>query len=130
MADPSDNCRAWPNPLQELPPWAVPAGDSDCDGFADSLAGLLASEAFMGTDPNGHCATTPGRNDEPLPDRWPPDFDDNQLAQGSDLLMFATVFGGIAPDPPYQARFDLNGDGRVNGSDFLAMAPFFGKSCA
>jgi hypothetical protein len=44
--------------------------------------------------------------------------------------MFAPVFGGIAPDPPYNARFDLNGDGRINGSDLLKFAPFFGKRCA
>jgi hypothetical protein len=84
----------------------------------------------MGTDPTRHCASTPARNDEPVPDRWPVDFDDNQVANGSDLLMFAPVFGAISPNPPFNARFDLNNDGKINGSDFLVMAPFFGKTCA
>jgi hypothetical protein len=84
----------------------------------------------MGTDPTRHCASTPERNDEPLPDAWPVDFDDNQLVNGGDFLMFAPVFGGIAPDPRYNARFDLNGDGKISGGDFLMFAPFFGKTCA
>ena len=57
------------------------------------------------------------------------DFDDNQLVNGGDFLMFAPVFGGIAPDPRYNARFDLNEDGAINGGDFLVFAPFFGKRC-
>jgi hypothetical protein len=84
----------------------------------------------MGTDPTLPCAATSVRNDEPLPDRWPVDLDDNQLINGSDLLMFAPAFGGITPDPRYNARFDLNQDNKINGSDLLEIAPFFGKGCS
>jgi hypothetical protein len=122
-----------PNCPHGVPPWMVPPGDTDCDGFPDSVSvgppNALAAETSMGTDPTRHCASTPARNDEPLPDAWPVDFDNNQTANGSDILTFAPVFGGIAPDPRYNARFDLNGDGRINGSDFLKFAPFFGKTC-
>jgi lysophospholipase L1-like esterase len=114
--------------------WSWPSGDSDCDGFPDSVSigppNALASEAFMGTDPNRECAADKIRNNEPGPAAWPVDFDDNQLANGQDLLMFAPVFGSIGPNPPYNPRFDLNGDGRINGQDLLKFAPFFGKRCA
>jgi hypothetical protein len=129
-----DNCPNWFNPAQNLPAWPVPSGDSDCDGFPDSVAipplNALAAETSMGTDPTRHCAADTIRNNEPGPAAWPVDFDDNQAADGSDLLMFAPVLGAIAPDPAYNARFDLNNDGRINGSDLLKFAPFFGKHCA
>src|SRR6202521_3622377 len=87
IADATDNCPDWSNPSQALPSWPIPAGDSDCDGFPDSVPSgapnALNSETNMGTDPASHCAATPARNDEPPPDRWPVDFDDNQTANGS-----------------------------------------------
>ncbi len=131
VGDACDNCPEWPNPSQALPSWPVPAGDSDCDGFPDSVAvPQRASEAFLGTDATKHCAADNIMNNEGLPDRWPVDFNDDQLVSGGDFLAFAPVFGRIAPDPKYNARFDLNGDGRISGGDFLLFAPFFGKRCA
>jgi hypothetical protein len=134
MTGGNDNCPAWFNPTQALPNWSVPAGDSDCDGFPDSVPlgppSALSAELLMGTDPVTHCAATSDRNDEPNPDRWPVDFDDNQSVNGSDLLAFAPVFGAISPNPLYDARFDLNADGRIHGSDFLKLAPFMAHSCA
>jgi hypothetical protein len=91
----------------------VPLSDSDCDGFANS------QEAFIGTDPTRACG----------PNAWPPDVNDDQIANGSDLLAFAPVFGSIAPNQPYNPRFDLNNDGRINGSDLLQVAPFFDQRC-
>lgn len=91
----------------------MPPNDADCDGFANSL------EAFLGTDPTRACG----------PDAWPVDLNNDQIANGSDLLMFAPVFGSIGPNPPYEARFDLNRDGKINGGDFLKFAPFFSKRC-
>ena len=126
-----DNCPNWPNPTQALPTWPVPAGDSDCDGFPNSVpVPQLASEAFLGTDPSHHCAADNIQDNEPPPDRWPVDFNDDQLVSGGDFLVFAPVYGGISPDPRYNARFDLNGDGRISGGDFLVFSPFFGKRCA
>jgi hypothetical protein len=106
-----------------VPPWLVPPGDPDCDGFTSS------QETFIGTLPLVTCAKTAAPNDEPLPAAWPVDFNDDQIATGLDFLTFAPVFGSIAPNPPYDARFDLNRDGKINGSDFLQFAPFFGKRC-
>jgi hypothetical protein len=83
----------------------------------------------VGTDPASDCAATPARNDEPPPDAWPVDFDNNQYVNGSDILTFALVFGKHPGDQGYNARFDLNNDNTINGTDFLKMAPFFGKRC-
>lgn len=137
--DACDNCPSWPNPSQALPAWTVPADDADCDGFPSTIpvggGNPLSDEAHMGTDPARHCASTTGinpafRNDEPPPDRWPVDFDDNGIMNGSDLLSFAPVFGKVLGNMGYDARFDINNSNSINGSDLLKFSPFFGKTCA
>jgi hypothetical protein len=78
-------------------------------------------------------------NDEPLPDVWPMDFNDDQKVNTSDVLQYAAVANNIpfgkavtaAPGPSGvpMVRFDLNGDGQINTSDILHFVPFFNKSC-
>ena len=65
-----------------------------------------------------------------MPYAWPPDFDDNQLVNGQDIIKFNPVFGSAAPGPPYSARFDLNGSGLINNQDILQLNPFFAKYCS
>lgn len=132
----SDNCPAWPNPGQGLPSWTVPAGDSDCDGFADSVSpGLLESEAFMGTDPVDACADTTTLFDERGPmfgepvSPWPVDTNDDRNANFGDILLFAPHFLSNSGDANYWERFDWNGDGSINFGDVLQIAPFFLQSC-
>jgi subtilisin family serine protease len=96
-----------------IPPWTVPAGDSDCDGFTTTV------ENFVGTDPNVAC----GFN------AWPPDFNNDQRVNLSDELHFNPVFNSVAGDGVYQARYDLNADGRINLSDVLKLQSFFNLSC-
>lgn len=120
----SDNCPDWPNPTQALPSWPIPTGDPDCDGFTTT------AESFAGTDPARHCAATPTANDEPLPDLWPVDFNDDQKANLSDVLKYSPVFNTTGPGAPYSVRFDLNGDNHINLSDVLKFSPFFNQSCA
>jgi lysophospholipase L1-like esterase len=111
--------------------WAWPTGDSDCDGFADTVAaGGRAPESFIGTDPTRACASTPTANDEPLPDAWPMDFNDDQLVGLADVSRYSSVFGSHSPGPPYDARFDLNGDGVISLPDVAMFSQFFGKRCA
>jgi hypothetical protein len=120
--------------------WVVPNGDSDCDGYPDSvLAGARGPESFITTDAALKCAATPAGNDEPLPDAWPVDFNDNQLVNGQDILSYNYVFGQPTTNPPVEipgqgtrpvARWDLNASGLVNGADILQFNPFFGKRCA
>jgi hypothetical protein len=39
------------------------------------------------------------------------------------------VFGSVAPTPPYNARFDLNTDGKAGLRDILTLIPFFNLTC-
>jgi uncharacterized repeat protein (TIGR01451 family) len=102
--------------------WLSPAGDSDCDGFSDTI------ENFVGTDPLVACGGTA------LPDgsssTWPPDFNNDGRVNLSDVLKYSPVFNTMAPGPPYNKRFDLNADGKINLSDILKLSPFFNQSCA
>jgi uncharacterized protein YkwD len=100
-----------PNGL--VPPWPVPLGDPDCDGFTS------AQEAFIGTDPTRACG----------PDAWPPDINGDGVTNISDVMSFATFFNSANVTPIYSARYDLNTDGRISLADILVMAPFFNKSC-
>ncbi|MDO8616759.1 MAG: thrombospondin type 3 repeat-containing protein [Dehalococcoidia bacterium] len=122
VPDAADNCPSWPNAGQQLPPWPVPAGDPDCDGFADSR------ETYMGTDSSRHCAATAPADDEPV-DAWPPDLNDDQQATLGDVLRYILVFNTSAPGPPYTARFDLNADGVISLADVLLFIPFFNNTC-
>jgi hypothetical protein len=127
----SDNCPDWPNPAQNLPVWTVPAGDTDCDGFPNTVkVGSKAAESFIGTDPARHCAATSMHDDEPLPDAWPFDFNDDQLAGLADVSKYSSVFGSHSPGPPYAVRFDLNGDGLIGLGDVAQFSSTFGKRCA
>jgi hypothetical protein len=123
VPDVSDNCPAWPNAGQSLPPWPVPAGDPDCDGWTTSL------ENIIGTLWNVHCAATPAAGDEPV-DAWPADFDDSQIVNIFDVNamrppVFNVLLGKntIPPNPSYSARFDLNADDFVNIFDVNALRP-------
>ena len=127
----SDNCPWWPNPSQTSPPWTVPAGDSDCDGYPDTTnASGRASETFVGTDPSRHCASTSTANDEPLPDAWPMDFNDDQRANLSDVLSFVPSFNSNVTTPNYDKRHDVTGDGVINLSDVLRFSEVFNKQCS
>ena len=114
VPDESDNCPAWPNSDQSLPPWPIPASDPDCDGFT------TADESSIGTDPNLACG----------PNAWPPDFNDDGLISISDVLLMKASFGAKSPDDPiYDARRDLNPDGKISISDVLTMRAFFDQEC-
>ena len=138
--DDVDNCPAWPNPSQALPNWPIPPGDADCDGYPDTVPSgaptLRNSESSIGTTVE-HCAATPALHDEPLPDAWPPDFNDNQLVNIGDIVMFNQFFGMHTTDPDVNlggtlipvARLDLNGNGIVNVGDVLQLNFFMFKRC-
>jgi hypothetical protein len=84
----------------------------------------------MGTDPSAACALTPIRNDEPPPDAWPADFNDDQKANVLDVSQYSSRFDSAAPGPPYEARLDFNGDGRIDVLDVSRYSAILGKSCA
>ena len=122
-----DNADACP---QFATSWPVPAGDSDCDGYPDTVRPVPAPpKARSGRGPGSRCATTAASNDEPLADDWPPDFNDNQLVNGADILTYNSRSGRARRRPPYNARWDLNASGLINGADILPFNVFFGKRC-
>jgi hypothetical protein len=123
------------------PPWIVPIGDTDCDGFPDSVPGtplLRAGEMVVGTLVMSRCAANSGSDNESPPDAWPVDFNDNQLVNLGDILKYNYVLGRTVNSPPVNVpgmgltemrRFDLNGIGPVNVGDVLIFNAFFGKRC-
>ena len=132
--DASDNCPYWPNPGQGLPPWMVPSGDSDCDGWPSTIAASgRGPETTIGTDPSDMCADTgtafnergPGFG-EPLSPQ-PPDFNDDRFVDITDInLMGPPIFNlaqGNGVNPFYDARFDLSADDFVDIVDVNLMGP-------
>ena len=105
--------------------------DDDEDGFGDTEpVGGRASEAFLQTDPMGGCASTSTANDESGSDAWPVDFNDSQSANIVDVLQYIGKLNYASPNPLYNQRFDLSGDGAVNLVDVLKFIPFLNKCCA
>jgi uncharacterized protein YkwD len=124
VPDAADNCPNWYNPTQDLPPWSVPADDPDCDGFTAAI------EIHLGTLPAAPCANTAAQNDEPPPDTWPVDFNNDQRATTQDVLKYIPVLNTSPPDPAYDVRFDLNGDNKVTTQDVLKFMGFLNTRCA
>lgn len=89
VPDPDDNCPAWPNASQALPPWFVPTGDPDCDGHDTAI------ESYIGTLPLNACAATSSADDED-PDPWGSDANYDRDADVGDVIQ---LFGGIALEP-------------------------------
>ncbi len=120
-----DNCPAWPNADQALPPWPITldGSDPDCDGFTTD------NENFMGTLPQAACAATPTPNDED-PDSLPTDFDDDQDTDVIDVLFFRPHILKSDPDPGSSARFDFDVDGDVDIIDVLFLKSRINTSCA
>jgi hypothetical protein len=85
-------------------------GDADCDQWTD------AEEDIIGTDPADSC----GAN------AWPPDLYPSNCVNVQDILMFR---GPIRPGAPYNPRYDLKTDGRVNVADVLTMRPVINTCC-
>jgi hypothetical protein len=131
VADSADAC-----PLYSTS-WPVPSGDTDCDGFPDSvLVSGTAPESYIGTKPIKRCATTTAANDEPSADAWAVDFNDNRIVNGQDVGRFAAAYGNAVASGPFGApplpgvRFDYSGNGVINGQDVGKFSAYYGKSCA
>ena len=121
VPDSEDNCPAWPNADQLLPPWPVPDDDPDCDGFTTTI------ENWVGTLPDQHCGDATPNNESPQP--WPTDNNDDTWSKLDDALRYIPVFNTFAPGPPYDQRFDLNADGGIGLGDVLKYIPVINKSC-
>ena len=56
-----------------------------------------------------------------------PDFDDNDIVDFTDFLLFIEKFGATKGNPHYDPKFDLDSDGTIGFSDFLLFVKDFGK---
>jgi hypothetical protein len=150
VMDNADNCADVPNPAQQNDDgdgfgnacdfcpafgtaWDVPTtDDADCDGFPDSVAVAgRAREVSIGTDATDRCADTTAPNDETAPGQspWPPDFNDDRVADLSDISMLSPTYNKSLGQAGYQARKDLNANNVVDLSDISLMSPFYNRSC-
>ena len=102
-----------------LPWWR----DRDGDCFDND------DEDFMSTDDWDDCADTRTANDED-PDAWPPDFNDDQRVNLTDLLPLREHWNCQVGDACYAPRFDLNTDGRINLGDIGILRVYFHTICA
>ncbi|MHC4091954.1 MAG: hypothetical protein ACYSVY_17090, partial [Planctomycetota bacterium] len=103
--------------------WFVPLGDGDCDAWT------TADEAIIGTDTGLACGTN----------AWPPDFDDSQVINITDVFEVLPPYFGSSPSipdtngdtiPDWSVRRDLSPDEVINITDvFLVLPPWFGKTC-
>ncbi|TMB65513.1 MAG: hypothetical protein E6J43_11900 [Chloroflexi bacterium] len=115
VPDGVDNCPNWPNATQTLPPWPVPAGDPDCDGFTSN------TEKAVGTAPLAHCGSN----------AWPADVNNNGFSEISDVVALVNYFWLAVP--PALARYDIAPDppnGFVDITDIVRMLGFFGQQCS
>ena len=109
----SDNCPAWHNPAQNLPPWLVPTHDPDCDGFSTEV------ENSVGTSPTAHCGTN----------AWPADVNNNSFSDTADVAFVTGWFGKAVPPAPARANIAPDPpDGFVDTADIARMTALFGKS--
>ncbi len=117
ILDAMDNCPAGYNPDQTSPPWTVPKGDVDCDGFSS------ADEGTIGTDPLDNCP------DDGTDDAWPSDFDMNTVINLADVFNVLPPYFGTSV-PPTSPRRDLVPSGIINLADVFKTLPrFFGSIC-
>jgi hypothetical protein len=135
IRDDLDNCPNWANSNQALPAWPVPSGDADCDGFLGTNgAANSAPEVTIGTDPLKHCAADGTQDNEPSPDAWPVDFNDNRIVNGQDVAKFQPAYNKPVSAGPFGGlpgqRFDFSGNNIINGQDIARFAAYYNKSCA
>jgi hypothetical protein len=129
-----DTCPNWANASQALPNWPIPSGDADCDGFPGTVGvANVAPETTVGTSPTAHCSATGVANDEPDPDAWPMDFNDNRIVNGQDVAKFAPAYNKSVSAGPFGGlpgvRFDYTGNNIINGQDVAKFSPFYNKAC-
>lgn len=101
-----------PTPMPSPSPTPNPMGDTDGDGFTDAV------ELYIGTNSNLACGIN----------AWPPDFNADNVVNSYDQnlqVQHHYIYGANK----YEARFDLNADGKINSTDQLIEAKQLGKTC-
>lgn len=88
--------------------------DTDNDGFSDIVEGQL------GTDPLRGCPLNQNDN------AWPVDTSNNSYINGQDVSLLVPYTNGTKP---YNKRYDLNLDGKIDAADVEIIKLFFLSSC-
>ena len=60
--------------------------------------------------------------------RIPGDFDNNQVVDFADFLLFTNAFGSVQGDAVFDERMDLVPDGMINFADFIVFTQVFSKT--
>jgi hypothetical protein len=116
VANTTDNCPSVPNATQaDFNGNGVGnhCEDSDNDAFLDSL------EIFIGTAPGVKCG----------PNNYPPDFNNDNNVNVTDVLWMKPVFNSVQGDGRYAARYDLTGNLAINITDILVIKIAFNTTC-
>jgi uncharacterized protein YkwD len=113
---PSPAPTASPSPTPTPTPAPGCVNDTDCDGWTNT------QEAIIGTSPTRACSSTTASNDE-SPDAWPPDFNDDEVVDIMDAVMFRGAMGTNS------ARMDLNADGRITVLDISMLSHVYAQHC-
>jgi hypothetical protein len=117
VLDAADNCPAWPNTGQSLPPWTVAANDPDCDGWSSADENVIGTLPFDGIPNNLAENATPA------------DINNDRVTDISDLGLIAASFALLVPPAP--PRHDIAPsppDGVVDISDIGTIAGRFGQT--
>ena len=80
----------------------------------------------MGTLPLDQCMNMPGADNEPLPDAWPFDFNDDKVATLADVLRY---IGRIYVPAMYDVRNDFTANGTITLADVLQYIGMISKTC-
>ena len=59
----------------------------------------------------------------------PGDFDDNEMVNMADFLLFGPVFGTRSSDAGYNALMDMDDSGAIDVADFLLFVKVFNTTC-
>lgn len=99
-------------------PMAASAADFDSDGIRDETDNCMA-------------VYNPAQSDGDIDgtgDACDADYNNDGLTDDTDTTLLRGAFNSSAGDAYYESTFDHNGDGSVDGADFLAHARLLASS--
>jgi pimeloyl-ACP methyl ester carboxylesterase len=102
------------------------APDRDGDGIADDW-----ERYFLVAPDNCRLTPNPGQADSNangIGNACDADYNGDGLVGSPDFLLLLQVFGALAEDEDYDARFDADADGEIGASDFAMLIASFGRA--
>ena len=93
----------------------APPPDNDGDGWTND------QESFLGTDINDAC---PDNKRDPA---WPPDFNNDKRVNQKDFVLLKRT---IIRNKPYNKRYDLNMDNKLDNDDLNILIQNLNRTCS